>query len=248
MELCIDKEETVAAATGGQGAPIYSPISPSVWTYEPGLRAPVRDPDAARQLIEESGWTAGDDGIYRRGDERLATAVPVRDNPQWIRFVELLAVQVRDCGIELTLQPMDFPDLVATVEWPLIAPGADEQWDALFSAWITTPDPDATDLFHSRAVVTASNPFGFNFMGYSSAESDALLDRARSTYDPRERARLYREHQRVLANDRPMLFAWSALIREPRSSRFESTVGPLRTDTATWWWELETLFVRSPTP
>ncbi len=93
-----------------------------------------------------------------------------------------------------------------------------------------------------------SNPFGFNYMGYDSAASDALLDEGRATYDQRERARIYREWQEVLAEDRPVLFAWSALIREARTDRLESTRGPLRTDTSAWWWELETLFVRSPDP
>ena len=41
VELCMDKEETVAAATGGTGAPIYSPISPSMWAYEPTWAAPA---------------------------------------------------------------------------------------------------------------------------------------------------------------------------------------------------------------
>ena len=82
-------------------------------------------------------------------------------------------------------------------------------------------------------------------MGYESAESDSLLEQGRATYDQRERARIYQEWQRVVAEDRPVLFAWSSLIREARSERLESTRGALENDTSTWWWELETLFVSS---
>lgn len=249
LERCVDKDETVAAATGGSGVPIYSPISPSMWAYEPDLPRPTRDVDVARGLIEASGWTLGDDGIYGKGDQRLATAVPVReDREQHVRFVQLLSVQAADCGIEIMPRLMSRDEIILAIEWPLVPPGADQQWDAVFAGWALTPDPDYSAIFHSSEVVTASNPFGFNYVGYSSAEGDSLLDRARATYDPRERARLYQEHQQILAEDRPVLFAWSAQLRDPRTDRLKSTEGPLGTATSTWWWQLETLYVQSPDP
>ncbi len=105
IELCVDKGETVAAATGGTGAPIYSPIVPSMWAYQPDLDKPERDVEAARELIEEAGWVMGDDGIYHKEERRLATTLHVRDDQQqWVRFAELLAVQVEDCGIEIVPQ------------------------------------------------------------------------------------------------------------------------------------------------
>ena len=111
VELCVDKEETVAAATGGTGAPIYSPITPTMWAYQSDLERPERDVAAARERIEESGWTMGDDGIYQKDGRRLATVTHVRDDQQqWIRFLELVAVQVADCGIEVTPQQVPRED------------------------------------------------------------------------------------------------------------------------------------------
>ena len=248
VELCVDKEETVAAATGGQAAPVYSPISPSMWAFEPDLPRPRRDSVAGRALIEASGWTLGDDGIYRMGDRRLATTVPAVDNPQVLRFLELLAVQVRDCGMEIEPRLLPFEELVTTIEWPLLPPGEDQQWDAAFTGMLTPPDPDPWFPFHSSELVTEENPHGWNWFGYGTEESDALLEAARATYEQPERARLYRQFQQVLARDRPVLFAWSSLVLDPRSDRLTSTRGPLATDTGTWWWELETLFVQSPDP
>lgn len=249
MELCVDKDETVAAATGGEGVPIYSPISPSMWAFEPDLPRPTRDTGKGRELIEASGWTLGDDGIYRKGNQRLTTMVPVNEGrPQQVRFLELLAFQVADCGIEIVPQPMSFDDFFAALDWPLIAPGADQPWDAVFSGWLTSYDPDFYAIFHSSVRATPERPDGNNYMGYDNPESDSLLEQGRATYDPRKRARLYREHQRILAEDPPMLFAWSPRLHEPRSDRLVSTRGPLATDTSTWWWQLETLFLRSPEP
>jgi ABC-type transport system substrate-binding protein len=249
IEVCIDKDETVAAATGGDGVPIYSPISPSMWAFEPDLPRPERNVESGRALIEASGWTRGPDGIYETGDRRLSTTVPVlQDLPEAVRFVELLAFQVRDCGIELIPRPMPLDDLITAVTWPLIPPGADQPWDAVFAGWFSTADPDFSSIYDSSAIATASNPDGFNYIGYDSAESDRILEQARSTYEQPARARLYRQHQELLAEDRPVLFGWSPRIREARSERLGSSAGTLATDTRTWWWQLETIFLRSPEP
>ena len=249
MELCIDKAETVAAATRGQGVPIYSPISPSMWAFDPDLPQPTRDTAIAQELIEASGWALGDDGIYRKGEQRLATTVPVRDDrPDHLRFMQLLAFQVEECGIEIVPRLMSFGDMIVAVTWPLVPPGADEPWDAILAGWTLTPDPDPSYLFHTSALATEDFPDGFNYMGYSSEEADALLDQQRETYDAEARAHLLREFQQLLAEDRPMLFGWSDRRLEPRSDRLESAAGPLATDTSTWWWQLETLSIPSPDP
>ena len=215
-----------------------------MWAFDPDLPQPTRDTGRARELIEASGWALGDDGIYHKGVQRLATTVPVRDDrPDHLRFVQLLAVQVEECGIEIVPRSMSIGDMIEAITWPLVPPGADEPWDAILTGWTLTPDPDPSYLFHSRALATPDFPDGFNYMGYSSEAGDALLDQQRETYDQEERAHLLREYQQLLAEDRPMLFGWSDRRLEPRSDRLESTEGALATDTSTWWWQLETLFI-----
>ena len=77
MELCIDKNETVAAATRGRGTPLQASVMPSHWAFDSSLRAPERDVAAAIRLIESTGWTPGSDGVYVRDGRRLAAEVPV---------------------------------------------------------------------------------------------------------------------------------------------------------------------------
>src|SRR3712207_7873848 len=62
MELCIDKERSIEAATD-RAVAVYSPIPPGSWAYQQGL-AKQRDVEAARELIEASGWKMATDGIY----------------------------------------------------------------------------------------------------------------------------------------------------------------------------------------
>ena len=245
MESCIDKPQTVDAATSGRGDVLYSPIDPISWAYQPDLVRPERDVAAARRKIESSGWAPGDDGIYVRDGRRLATKVYVLGNDSSrVAFLDLVAAQVRDCGIELDVVPADQETVLAPLgKFPHIAPGQDTPFDALFFAWAHSFDPD-DPLFHSRSISSAEQPGAPNVMGFSDPRVDELLDRGLATYDQRERARIYRELQDVLAAARPVLFGYSLRTVEALDERLTLTDGEPNLASREWPWELEKLVFR----
>ncbi len=244
VELCIDKPATVDAATDGAGDPIYSPIDPISWAYEEDLVRPARDVDAARRLIEESGWTPGADTVYMRDGERLATEVLVRsDEAQRVAFMDLVAAQVFECGIELTVVPADIETVLGPLAvYPHIPGGRDEPFEAVFVGWAHGFDPHEI-LWHSDAVSSETSPDDHNFMGFSNERVDGLIDEAIRSYDQRERARIYLELQRVLAEERPVLFAWADRAHEGLDARLRLTEGDLNLASRQWMWELEKLVV-----
>jgi len=245
IEICTDKAATVDAATDGTGDVLFSPIDPFSWAYQPDLPRPERDVEVARQLIEASGWTPGDDGIYIRDGERLATDVFTSvDDAQRVEFMDLVAEQVRDCGIELTVIPADTDTVLRPLgTFPHIPGGYEEPFEAVFLGWSHGFDPH-DDLWHSRTVSSAEQPQGSNFMGYSNPRVDELLDRGVATYDQRERARIYRELQEVLAEDRPVLFGWAPRIQEALDAGIGLTDGELNLSSRQWFWQLEKLVLR----
>ena len=242
VELCIDKPATVATATGGAGDVLYSHVDPISWAYQPDLPRSERDVDAARQLIEASGWSEGDDGIYARDGRRLATDVLVSgDFAVRITFMDLVAEQVRDCGIELTVIPADSETVLGPLtQFPHIPGGYDEPFEAAFIGWVHGFDPH-DPLFHSRSATSAEQPEGVNFMGFSDPRVDELIDQGIATYDQRERARIYRELQELIAEERPVLFGWAVRIREALDARIGLTDGELNLSSRQWPWELEKL-------
>ncbi|MFN2483721.1 MAG: peptide ABC transporter substrate-binding protein [Candidatus Limnocylindria bacterium] len=242
IELCIDKPATVDAATAGTGDVLYSPIDPFSWAYQPDLRRPERDVDGARGLVEAAGWTEGDDGIYQRDGRRLATDVFVAAlDAQRVAFMDLVAEQVRDCGIELTVITADPVTVLAPLEeYPHIAGGYEEPFQALFFGWIHGYDPH-DDLWHSRSVTSPEQPRAPNVMGFANPEVDALLDQGIATYDQRERARIYREFQELLAEERPVLFGWANRVHEALDPRLGLTEGEPNLSSPTWFWQLEKL-------
>lgn len=245
LEYCIDKPATVDAATGGDGTPIYSPIEPVSWAYRDDLPRVERDIDAARQLIEASGWQMGADGVYERDGRRLATDVFVSDfDAPRVRFMDLVAEQAADCGIELHVVPADVATVLEPLNsYPHVPGGYDEPFDAVFLGWVHGWDPSDI-LFDSRFVSSEEQPDGPNVMGYANPRVDELLDEGIATYDQRERARIYREYQTILAEDRPVLFAWAYRLRDAITTRMRmADGGQINPDSGFWWWRLEQLVV-----
>ena len=250
MQLCLDKDRTVAAATDGTGLPVDSPIFPASWAYAGDIAPVQRDPAAGRALIESSGWAMGSDGIYAKDGQRLALHVVVRaDSTERIHFLQLASAQERDCGIELDVASADFfKDIVPMLsDYPHIAPGTTLPFEAYFGGENLNADPDRFDAYDSSRITGPSRPHAdpfnedVNFVGYSNPQVDQLLERGRATYDQRERARIYREFQHVVAADQPRLYAWSPVQTDALSAGMTSTAGPIPQDVPNWWWQLEAL-------
>ena len=197
---------------------------------------------AAKSLVEASGWTMGADGVYERDGTRLSTDVYTRSNDEVrTKFVDLVADQVRDCGIELNVVRADGDAMVnAIYEFPHVMPGATEPFQALVVGLFHGFDPD-DPTWSSRRITSGQNPASDNFMGFNDPAVDQLLDQGKATYDQRERARIYRELQQVLAHDQPVLFGWGGRAHEAMDSRLRLTDGPLDLRTGMWWWQLEKL-------
>jgi ABC-type transport system substrate-binding protein len=245
LELCVDKPATVDAATDGTGDPIYSFVAPVSWAFHADLPRPARDVDEARALIEGAGWTEADDGIYVRDGERLATDVFVTaEDTQRVRFVQLIAEQARDCGFDLTVVPADTQTVLSPLaEYPHIPGGRVEPFEAHFLGWLQGYDPHEM-LWHSSSVTSEEQPGTVNFMGYASDRADALLDAGLATYDQRERAQIYRELQEVIAEEKPVLFAWAVRAYDAIDARLGYVDDEIDLGSPQWFWQPEKLVLR----
>ena len=197
MQLCIDKAGTVDAATNGTALPTESETPPASWAFNPDVAGVARDVDAGKALIEESGWTLGDDGVYAKDGERLAAEVLVRaGQSDRINFMQLLAEQVRECGFEITVNPADFQTVLIPA---LDRAWADDGFDAYFGGWSAALDPDPFSLWHCSQVSTEERPELFNYIGYCNEEVDEIIEAGLATSDQDERRELYLRFHEILA-------------------------------------------------
>jgi ABC-type transport system substrate-binding protein len=81
-------------------------------------------------------------------------------------------------------------------------------------------------------------------MGFENERVDELLDAGIATYDQRERARIYRELQEVIADEKPVFFAWAARAFDAIDSRLRYVDGDINLGSPQWFWQPEKLVLR----
>ncbi|MEO6723695.1 MAG: ABC transporter substrate-binding protein [Blastocatellia bacterium] len=194
----IDLQFIVDKINFGQARAATGPISSLLaWAYNPNVTRYDRDIALANRLLDEAGYKRGADGTRFHLKTLLASG--------WAKTAEALRDQLREAGVVLDLQLLEFS---AMVEQTYIK----KDFDLSFSSFENGPDPD---IGVKRTVISSNiGPIPFsNGAGYRNPRVDALFIQASSTLDQQERAKLYFEAQDILTKELP--YFW---LYEPRSS------------------------------
>ncbi len=67
IDLAIDRKQVVVNALPRGGRPAFQPVPPASWAFSEKLDEPYYDPERAIELLEESGWFIGEDGLRWKG-------------------------------------------------------------------------------------------------------------------------------------------------------------------------------------
>jgi len=86
----------------------------------------------------------------------------------------------------------------------IVQNGNTGEFQALALGWSGTVDPDGDtySLFYTKA--------GFNFARYSNQQFDKLLDDGRQNLDQAKRGQAYKDAQKILLEDQPMIIYWNS--------------------------------------
>ncbi|MDR7520398.1 MAG: ABC transporter substrate-binding protein [Armatimonadota bacterium] len=180
----VDREALRTVAYRGTGSAAVGPIPPRMWAFDSALRAYSYDPNRARALLQQAGLPGG-----------VSFALQVRNVPLDQTRAQLVQQQIAAAGLRASIQLVDIGTLLGNLRT-----GA---FEASQSFWSGRVDPDGNMFRHFH---TSAIQGGTNFMRYSNAQVDRLLDRAREITDVNERRRLYAEAQRFIVDDAPMIF------------------------------------------
>ena len=80
------------------------------------------------------------------------------------------------------------------------------RFEAVLMGWFLSRDPDCYDIWHSSKTREGE----FNFVGYKNERVDKLLEEGRRTFDQAKRAGIYHEIHKLIYEDQPYLFLYSA--------------------------------------
>ena len=232
LSMAVDREPVLDQALAGGGDLIAGSLPSAHSAADPDLRPPDYDPEGARQLLAEAGWTDSDGGGWLdRDGERLS--LPVRTNGgNQLRedLATLVASYYRAIGVDAPVE---------LVIWGAVVDDLfTHDFDTIVFSWPLSAEPD-----QSRWWLSTEDEIGsaYNFGSFANESVDRLLQEAVTvpSCDAASRAGLYRQVQDALAQERPydfLLIPYAALLARPdlRGLGVGTFSGPF--DSATDWY------------
>lgn len=172
---------------------------------DPDLTPLAYDPELAKQLLEEAGWVAGDDGIREKDGVRLSFTHATTSGNQTRETIQALAqANWKDVGAEMVIanQPASkfFGNFNDGGGW------IDRISDMVgFTNGLPSSDPNLRPFWHTEAIPTVDDPGGFNHSGFSNPDLDALLDQQLTELDDAARTELLFQAQQIIHAEAPMI-------------------------------------------
>ncbi|PJF36003.1 MAG: hypothetical protein CUN49_07660 [Candidatus Thermofonsia Clade 1 bacterium] len=195
----IDVDSIIKGAVFGEGTRMAANLIPTSWAADPDLEPIPYDPEAAKKLLAEAGWTPGPDGILVKDGVRFSfTLFTNQGNTRREAIGTIVKDQLAQVGIEVDFQTIDFNVLIDRFR--------SQTYDAFILGWRNgyPDDPDQTQLFARSSDVVGS---GSNFTSWSNPRVDELLQKGLSTPGCAEEDRnvYYYELQRLFQEELPYI-------------------------------------------
>jgi peptide/nickel transport system substrate-binding protein/oligopeptide transport system substrate-binding protein len=169
---------------GGLGVIAQSLLPPGLPGFDPDLRGPQHDVEAARALMVKGGFPAGFDVEYRTWDT---------DEFRNSGLLDLLVEDLRAVGIRVRVSSHSATDARA----PLLNRGHGQIFCGNWYADFPDPDNFFYVFFHSDSTAIP----GVNF---HSAELDGKIVAARHSSDAEQRSSIYRELDQLVVREAPL--------------------------------------------
>ncbi len=155
------------------------------------------DPEGAKAVLEEAGYTLGDDGVYQKDGKRLSfTYHNASGAPAQQMEAGMIQQWLLNIGIEI------IPKLATWAELATLRQNG--KYDLLQNSYAFPADPYAAlnSCFHSSMTAPSGEAApGLNHFRYRNEELDAILDEVATETDETRQKALYDQAQDIIAND-----------------------------------------------
>lgn len=199
ISYAIDKQEIIDVVLLGLGEIATGPYKPGTWVYNPDVERYDYDPEKARELLAEAGWTDTDnDGILDKdGVPFTFTIITNQGNDLRAKSAEIIQGRLSDVGIEVKIRIIEWAAFLSEFVDP-------RNFEAVILGWNILQDPDLYNVWHS----SRTGPGELNHINYRNSEVDRLLEEGRKIYDQDERKVYYDRIQEILADEAPYVFLY----------------------------------------
>jgi peptide/nickel transport system substrate-binding protein len=180
FELSIDREALVKVAMEGEAQAGNQWVPPSNRYYAKSVAVPKRNLERAKQLLKEAGVT----------NPSFTLMTPTASDAQ--RIAQVVQAMAKDAGFDVKIQSTEFAAALKLQD--------QGQFEAFVLAWSGRADPDA----NLHQFLSCKGPI--NGSGYCRSDVEALINEARTSLDPKQRAAAYEKIAQQVAKDRPIVY------------------------------------------
>ena len=182
LELSIDRQGLAQVVMDNEAAVGNQWVAPSNAFYAKSLPMPKRDVAKARALLKEAGVT----------NPSFTLVTPTTSDAQ--RLALVIQAMTRDAGFDVKIQATEFATSLNMAD--------KGEFEAYVLAWSGRADPDGNAFsFHG-----CKQPL--NYSGYCNAETDALLNQARTLRDVNDRKKVYEQIAAKVLKERPIIYLY----------------------------------------
>jgi len=237
----LNTQDVIDKAVSGEGVKMVGQIPPTSWAYDASvLNTYDYSPAKAEQLLQDAGWSKGDDGVYAKDGTRLAFSIVTNSgNPLRDALVQAAADQYRQIGIEVEPKTEAFDALVQRFtksKDPVYGDQGGRDFDAIVLGWSLNSDPDMYSIFDSNATHPGEN----NAIQYKNADLDKAIDDSRTHCAPADRKDALTRANQILNDEQPYNFGFASNVLLGVNRRIQGiTPGPYahlgQARPETWW-------------
>jgi peptide/nickel transport system substrate-binding protein len=173
---------------------VNSPLLHDMLGYDPSAVQRPYDVAEANKVLDSDGWVRGSNGIRIKDGKKLSLTLNTLNNIEYATVANELQKQLKQVGIEVTVNSLDQTDLQTAV--------GGRSYSMLLYGISLGLDPDQFAYWHSsQADILAQRRL--NFSDYSSKVADASLEAGRTRLDPSLRAAKYKPFLEAWRDDAP---------------------------------------------
>jgi peptide/nickel transport system substrate-binding protein len=195
----INKQEIIEGVLLGLGRPAVGPYKPGTWWYKDDVKTFPFDPERAKALLADAGWTrATADGILEKDGKPFSFTIRTNQgNLVRQQTAEIIQRRLRAVGIDVKIHVVEWAAFLNTFI-------RKKDFEAIILGWGLGQDPDQYEIWHS----SQTGPEELNHISYKNPKVDELLEAGRRTFNQEKRTAIYGELQEVLADDQPVIFLY----------------------------------------
>ena len=169
---------------------------------DPSVKPFAFDPKKAAALLKSAGWGDNDqNGVLEKslnGQKKEFAFALIFSNKDYEKYLTLYQEDLKKAGINMALKNLDWASFLRLLD--------NKDFEAVNLGWSGgSVDLDPRQIWHSQS----ARKGGSNYIGYTSAGADALIEKGSRQMDRKERIKTFRKLYRLIAEDAPYIFMFS---------------------------------------